>query len=75
MNSRTALAISSALWLTMLPTASFAQSSSLLPDISASEQAQIFLNAGNLTGIHAGAVGSYVADFGALGKLSLEVAP
>ncbi len=51
MNSKKALAISSALWLTMLPTGTFAQTSSLLPDISASEQAQIFLNAGNLTSV------------------------
>lgn len=51
MNSKTALAISSALWLTMLPHGSIAQTGSLLPDISASEQAQIFLNAGNLTTI------------------------
>jgi hypothetical protein len=51
MNSKTALAISSALWLTMLPTTSFAQKNPLLPDISTSEQAQIFLNAGNLTTI------------------------
>lgn len=51
MNSKTAFALSSALWLTMLPTGSFAQTSSLLPDVSASEQAQIFLNAGNLTTI------------------------
>lgn len=49
MNSKTALAISSALWLTMLPTDSIAQESPLLPDVSTSEQAQIFLNAGNLT--------------------------
>ncbi len=51
MNPKTALAISSALWLTMLPTGSIAQTNSLLPDISASEQAQIFLNAGNLTSV------------------------
>ncbi len=51
MSSKTALAISSALWLTMLPTTSFAQTNPLLPDSSASEQAQIFLNAGNLTTI------------------------
>lgn len=50
-------AITSALWLTMLPASSFsqesshAQTNSALPVAPMSEQAQIFLNAGNLTTI------------------------
>ncbi len=42
-------AITSALWLTLLPSEAIAQETSNLPIHSTSEQAQIFLNAGNLT--------------------------
>ncbi|MCC3860038.1 hypothetical protein [Pseudemcibacter aquimaris] len=45
----THLALSSALWLAMLPAFSFAQSAP--PEPTPSEQAQIFLNAGSLTNI------------------------
>lgn len=45
----TNLAITSALWLTLLPAYSFSQTADLLPESGPSEQAQIFLNAGNLT--------------------------
>lgn len=45
------LAISSALWLSLLPTMVHAQEFSGLPATTTSEQAQIFLNAGSLTSI------------------------
>tara|TARA_R110002096_G_scaffold416576_3_gene619757 strand:+ start:203686 stop:204171 length:486 start_codon:yes stop_codon:yes gene_type:complete len=45
------LAISSALWLSLLPMAVQAQEIGGLPAQSPSEQAQIFLNAGSLTSI------------------------
>ncbi len=47
--SAASFALTSALWLTMLPSGSFAQNASSLPATPLSEPAQIFLNAGNLT--------------------------
>ena len=47
----TNLAITSALWLSLLPEISLAQDIANLPKISPSEQAQIFLNAGSLTSV------------------------
>lgn len=45
----TNFALSTALWLTMLPAFSYAQE--FIPETRPSEQAQIFLNAGSLTSI------------------------
>ena len=45
------LAVTSALWLSLLPAISMAQDISNLPVTTTSQQAQIFLNAGNLTTI------------------------
>ncbi len=50
-NPITNLAITSALWLTLLPAVSYSQDIANLPAHAPSNQAQIFLNAGNLTTI------------------------
>lgn len=47
----TNLALSTALWLTLLPAFSYAQDKSKLPAPKVNEQAQIFLNAGALTNV------------------------